>query len=394
MKPMRVLYVCLDPGVTPTGHAGSAVHLLAMIRAWEQDGHRVAFLGGCPPQGERSPVRTAGCIPAADLGLGREPDGAVLPAVRDAVRRAVDRFRPDLLYERYALLRTEAQTVARDRGVPLVLEVNAPLVWEASRFRGLPATVEAFDTEQAIWRAASSVVVPSGPLRDRVLAAGQPNVSLLPNAAPAGPPAEPGPPGRPPSVRRRLRLDDTFVVGHSGSMKPWHDLPVLVQAVARLRGELRAALLLVGQGPALAGAVRLAADLGVPLVAPGFVPPAQVHAYLRAMDVCVGSVAADPGLDYFAPLKVMEYLAAGRPTVVAATGDLVGLVRQNAALLYPPGDADGLARRITELADDPGLREQLAIRGRAVAGRWTWRQAARRVLEDVARLPGAVGRDR
>jgi glycosyltransferase involved in cell wall biosynthesis len=94
----------------------------------------------------------------------------------------------------------------------------------------------------------------------------------------------------------------------------------------------------------------------------------------------------DPTLLYFSPLKAMEYLAAGRPTVVAVAGDLVQLVARGAALGYRPGDATSLAGQLTAVALSAQLRTQLSAAALTVAAENTWPMVSRRVLAAVPQV--------
>src|SRR5207245_9964407 len=127
---------------------------------------------------------------------------------------------------------------------PGLLEVNAPLIEEQAVHRGLRDTRGAAHVATRVFQAATALVAVSTEvaawLERRPSARGR--VHVLPNGVdpdgfrPAVPPAAPAPPG-------------TFTVGFVGSMKPWHDLPVLIEAFARLHAEEPATrLLLVGGG--------------------------------------------------------------------------------------------------------------------------------------------------
>ena len=51
--------------------------------------------------------------------------------------RAVNRIRPDFIYERYALYNAAGVALARWRGIPLILEVNTPYAQAWARYFGL-----------------------------------------------------------------------------------------------------------------------------------------------------------------------------------------------------------------------------------------------------------------
>src|SRR2546428_386402 len=140
---------------------------------------------------------------------------------------------------------------ARAAGTPGLLEVNAPLIEEQAVHRGLRDTRGAAQVATRVFQAATALVAVSTEvaawLERRPSARGR--VHVLPNGVdperfrPDVPPAAPAPPG-------------TFTVGFVGSMKPWHDLPVLIEAFACLHAEEPATRLLLAGGGRGAAAPR------------------------------------------------------------------------------------------------------------------------------------------
>ena len=132
---------------------------------------------------------------------------------------------------------------------------------------------------------------------------------------------------------------------------------MLVEAFAGLAAaDPTARLRLVGHGPQAEALARQAARLGiahrVELV--GSLAPACVPAALQGFDVAVAPYD-DPEQDYFSPLKVFEYLAAGLPVVASDVGQLRGLLDvdgEPAGLLVPPGDPAALREALCVLAHD------------------------------------------
>jgi glycosyltransferase involved in cell wall biosynthesis len=66
------------------------------------------------------------------------------------------------------------------------------------------------------------------------------------------------------------------------------------------------------------------------------------------------------------PNKVFDYMAAGKPVILAIDGVIRELVEQaRAGIAVPPGDAAALAQAIRQLAGDPERRWQMGRSGRA-----------------------------
>ena len=79
-------------------------------------------------------------------------------------------------------------------------------------------------------------------------------------------------------------------------------------------------------------------------------------------------------------LTPLEAMSLGVP-VIAARAPGVIEVCDGAACLYRPGDLDGLARALGELAAEPELRERLGAAGRARAAAFSWVRSAERHLD-------------
>jgi glycosyltransferase involved in cell wall biosynthesis len=153
-------------------------------------------------------------------------------------------------------------------------------------------------------------------------------------------------------VRRRCDLDGRFVVGFAGTFKAWHGVDILLAAFRDLRQtDPSIHLLLVGDGPlrpALEETVRTT-GLEEAVTFAGRVAHDAMPAYLAAMDI---AVAPYPALDefYFSPLKIFEYMAAGRAVLASRVGQVVDLIVDGeTGLLFDPGDDTGLVDRIQRL---------------------------------------------
>jgi glycosyltransferase involved in cell wall biosynthesis len=150
-------------------------------------------------------------------------------------------------------------------------------------------------------------------------------------------------------------------------------------------------LLIVG-GPA-AAVEALRADwlrLGLPpeaFHAAGQVAAADVPLYLAAADVCL---MPQPWTQFFAyytsPLKLFEYMAAGRPILASDLPSFREVLAEGEnALFVPPSDPDALAGALLRLSADTGLQARMGEKNREEIERYTWQARARRIsaaLED------------
>ena len=142
-------------------------------------------------------------------------------------------------------------------------------------------------------------------------------------------------------------------------ISPQKSLPVLVQAAALVRQ--RCIWVVIGDGdPRLLAQLReQASNLGAPVLFVG--SRRDADQWLRAAEVFVLSSEWEARA-----LVVQEAMAAGTPVVATDVGGLHDLV-SGTGLLVIPGDADAIAKATDRILADPGLRDDLAARGREVA---------------------------
>lgn len=200
-------------------------------------------------------------------------------------------------------------------------------------------------------------------------------------------------------ARRRLGLPaDAFIVGYVGRLRTLgmtKGLGSVVDAIAAL-GDPRMMLCVVG-GPAgdvaaLRGRWRSAGLDDAACRTPGQVPPRDVPAYLAALDVCVLPFPMTPHFAGSAsPLKLFEYMAAGRPIVASSLEAIAEVVEDGrTALLVPPSDAAALAAALARLRDEPALGARLGAAAREASRAYDWRVRARRILAALEQTGGTA----
>jgi len=142
-------------------------------------------------------------------------------------------------------------------------------------------------------------------------------------------------------------------------LAPQKNLPVLVEAAARLRNPCTWVVLGDGDPDLLTQLQAQAQVLRAPVHFVG--ARRDADQWLRAAEVFVL-----PSEWEARALVVQEAMAAGTPVVTSDVGGLHDLVA-GAGLLVIPGDPDAIAEATDRVLSDPGLRADLALRGREVA---------------------------
>lgn len=361
---------------------GQWVHMAELISALRAEGHEVLLVG---PQAfaELRFGGQAGVVAALKRRLPRAlyevlELGYNVPAGW-RLWRAMRRFRPDVVYERYNLHLLAGVRCARRSGVPLLLEVNGPLYEERSAHGGLALARLAAASQRATWRGADVVLPVTEALADYVRRAGVPEarIAVIPNGIDPARFAAVPPAGE---AKRRLGLAGRLVLGFTGFVRDWHGLDAVIDLLAEDGEAMNLHLLMVGDGPARAGLEARAARLGVArrLTFTGVVDRDRVAGLVAAFDI-----ALQPGVTpYASPLKLFEYLALGRAVVAPDLPNIREVLSDgDNAVLFAAGEPGAMAAAVRRLCADAGLRDSLGARAQAtIAERGlTWRENARRV---------------
>jgi glycosyltransferase involved in cell wall biosynthesis len=383
-RPTRVLYLRSQLWLGLAG-GGSVAHTAGVVRGLEQAGVEVQVVSSDHLPGVAAPTAVIAPELWFDGWLREIEDLAYNVAFFCAALRTARRTGARVIYQRHTTFNCAGALLSRVSGLPLVLEFNSSEVWKGRYWGGLHLAPAAALVERINLRAADRVVVVSRVLGDYVRSTGVPEQKILlnPNAVD---PAQFRPDIDGTAVRRRLGLRSSVVIGFSGTFGNWHGIPALAAALPRVceaRPDVR--WLLIGDGP-LRHLVDEAVNnhgLAERVSQPGLVPHAEMPAYLAACDVLVSPHGrqADGGEFFGSPTKLFEYMAAGRPIVASAVGQIAEVLHhEQSALLVPPEDPEALARAIVRLVDDAGLRASLGQAARqAAVERHTWRQNAERL---------------
>lgn len=306
--------------------------------------------------------------------------GYSLVAYRRLAQAARD-FRPDVIYERYNLYLLAGLALKWRRGIPLLLEVNAPLVDERMQFGGLGLPWLGRWAEQRAWRGADVVLPVTEVLAGHVRARGVPSerIVVIPNgineahfaAAPT-----------PDEAKAALGWPGALILGFTGFVRDWHGVDRVLRWMAGGDAPARARLLIVGDGPARSDLEALAVELGIqPRVRfTGVVPRDDVPRHVAAFDIALQPAV----VPYASPLKLFEYLALGKAVVGPRQPNLEEVLTDGEnALLFDPQQPGTLEAALSALCHDDALRERIAQGSARSIGRLglTWRANATRVTQ-------------
>ena len=256
--------------------------------------------------------------------------------------------------------------LARIKRVPFLFEVRD--LWPAFAIAvGVlrnPLLVRAsLWLERFLYRHADRVMVNSPGFIEHVVSRGAKWVELVPNGAEPEmfAPLEDGK-----AFREKNQLDGKFLVVYAGAHGMSNDLGVVLQAADRLRCSPEICFVFVGDGKEKANLQAQARDLK--LESACFIPPVpkdQMKEVLAAADACLAILKPLDMYKTTYPNKVFDYMAAGRPVVLAIDGVIRQVVEAaGAGTAIPPGNEEAMAQAVLQLAENPAQAREMGLAGR------------------------------
>ncbi len=220
-------------------------------------------------------------------------------------------------------------------------------------FRGLldPGLVRRLERELAAH--ADFVFASAGTLAERLGRESGRRVLLVPNGADVDHFARPRP------LPAALAQVPPPRLGFVGALGEWIDTGLLARVVREHPG---ASLVLAG--PVLADPGELAGMRGVHFLGP--VPYGELPGYVQGFALCLAPFRNTPLTRGVNPIKVYEYLAAGREVVATALPELAPL----AGVVHVAPDADAFCRAVGELLAGRGSHDPATLVAAARANSW------------------------
>ncbi len=304
----------------------------------------------------------------------------------------------DLIHERFNLLSLGGAWASRKLGIPFVLEVNADLL-EQRKFKGIQERglrrLFAIWATRLCFETAAQIICISPRLKEHLKTKWNVDESKL-TVLPCAADIEAFKPNyNSETVRKSLGLTTEPVVMWVGGFYPWHDLSLLLESFALiLQQRPDAKLVLVGDGQTRSSVKDMITKAGMShaVIMTGAIAHSQVPEMLSIADVAVvPSAPITAGIGGTgAPLKLFEYMAAGKAIVATALNEAAEVIRDGYnGLLVDAGDINKFAESTLKLINDPEERSRLGQNAREQAVKqYSWEQYTSRLEEIYLSLVG------
>ena len=193
----------------------------------------------------------------------------------------------------------------------------------------------------------------------------------------------------PTRARQELDLTEKITVGYTGHLYPGRGLDLMLE-LARTNPEIQ--LLWAGGEPAAIDRWRTRIQRsGVEnLQILGFVPNEQLPLVQAACDILLlpheRRVSASSGGDiaaFTSPMKLFEYMAAGRTILASDLPVLREVLNEKNAAFAPPGNIGSWNAELRSLVSDEGRRNALAKQAQGDAKKYTWVVRAKKALDGI-----------
>jgi glycosyltransferase involved in cell wall biosynthesis len=217
--------------------------------------------------------------------------------------------------------------------------------------------------ERFLYRHAEVIVVNSPGFIEHIKGRGGRNIHLVENGVdPAMFVSKAG--GK--EFRRQHNLENNCVILYAGAHGISNDLPVVLAAAEQIKDEKSVRFVFVGDGKEKAALQQLAQSKGLSntLFLPS-VPKSQMAEVIAGADACLAILKPLELYKTTYPNKVFDYMAAGKPVLLAIDGVIRQVVEDaQAGLFVQPGDVASLAQAVRWVSQHPSEASKLGENGK------------------------------
>lgn len=296
----------------------------------------------------------------------------------------VETFRPELIVGRLEYATFSFVKTAKKYNLPLIVEVDAPPFYEAKHFhpKCLRNPWLAFGIEKYVTRRADYSIMQSRQLYEYYLNHAKLDPEKTTWTSNGADIEKFAPTPKNPKTMKKYELNGKSVIGFIGSLGTWHGLDNLLHMIESVvQSNAQAVFMIVGAGGT--DEIRFREilknkNLMQNVILTGHIDYDKVPEYLDLMDVVL---APYPAFDffYFSPIKLFEYMAAGKPVLLTKVGQLAEIIkdRENGVFCDPKDPAD-VAQKINHLLENPELRKHIGKKAReTIEKEYTWKHKAK-----------------
>lgn len=374
---------------------GAKVKALELLTPLEKLGHevKICWLNRQPDSGESGPVVARNFL-KEKLSKYLHEFNQVLANIPYFIKenRIIKREKPDLIIMRMDVYKISALLLAKIHKIPLVVELDNPVVYEFKTFQPNYKTSKLILNffEKINLKYADKVFTVSQEIKEyyvrKGIAASQ--IEVIYNGVninqfnPAVDAAE---------ALQKYKLGNALIIGFVGTFHYWHgieSLKTLMKNVIRLNDNVK--FLMVGSGGPMVKNLQTFIDsegLSENVIFTGLIPYQKIPQHIAVMDIVLAPYSK---LDffYYSPLKIFEYMACGKAVVTTGIGQILDLIKDGeTGLLCEPDNINEMIAKINSLILDDSKRMKMGKAARQfIANNHSWDAQAQRLSSICLKL--------
>lgn len=296
------------------------------------------------------------------------------------VKRVVQKFKPDFIYDRYLLYRHIGIFVSKIYQIPIILEYNSPITERNVHYSHHQRRIGRMIEKKSL-SAGDAIIVVSNFLKEYLVKIGidPKKITIIPNGVNDNL-FQPNIRGD--RVKEKYNIKNKRVIGFVGAFCRWHGTDALLGAASEIIKKIdNVHFLMVGEGPMLSSSKEFVKRNGMSecITFTGDVPYEYVPEYIAAMDI----VTMPSSNIYGSPIKIFEYMAMQKPIIAPNVGPVQEIIHDGYnGILIKPGNKDAIYNKIMYLLKNRNLAEKISENARIhVLERHTWKKNVEKIIQ-------------
>lgn len=392
---MKILFYSPHPTLYFEAPTGYGSHMRGMVNGFREEGHTVEILVlGNKPHSIDSSMQTNSLKSILKKALPK-----ILWRTLKEIQQirfekhaekelllAVQKFNPDVVYERSAWMSNGSVQVLKQFNIKHVVEINAPFEEEVKEFEKASSFISFIGKKKLknLLQSANLVAPVTSSLQEHIVknynVKGD-NCLVVPNAIDKTEIQINE--SRVDEIRKTFDLTDKKVIGFVGSIFPYHGVDRLIYAVSKLNNS-DVVLLIVGDGyliPELKEQARIL-ELSSRVHFTGSVPKEDVYNHIAAMDV-----VALPNTEWYcSPVKLFEYGALGKVVLAVNEAGVSDVMTNTDGMLFENNEGDFQEALNFTISNLSQLKERANSFQQKILSKHTWSANARQILNQLNAL--------
>lgn len=392
---MKILFYSPHPTLYFDAPTGYGSHMRGMVNGFREEGHHVEILVlGNTPQSVDSSRQTNSFKSILKKVLPKMLWRTLkeIQQIRfdkhaaQELRNAIQKFNPDVVYERSAWMSNGSVQVLESLSIKHVVEINAPFEEEVKEFEKASSFISFIGKKKLknLLQSAYLVAPITSSLQKHIVKNYGVNAAkclVVPNAIDKSEIQITD--SRVEEIRKKFELTNKTVIGFVGSIFPYHGVDRLIHAVSKLNNS-DVSLLIVGDGYLIPELKEQARTLGLNsrVHFTGSVPKEDVYNYIAAMD----SVTLPNTEWYCSPVKLFEYGALGKVVLAVNEAGVSDVMTNSDGMLFENNERDFQEALNFTISNLSQLKERANDFQQKILSNHTWGANARQILNQLNAL--------